>query len=142
VAKHVLKNAVTVINDGTDKDISDHVSSVTSETSRPEVDVTAMGNSHQQFAPGIGDATVTLEVFQDYAVSSIDAILYPLADSETPFLVKIKPTVGAISATNPEFQMTGLLYEYSPLSGSVGDANTTTVTIRNASTGIVKDTTP
>jgi len=137
MAKHVLKNADVVIDS---VNLSDHISSVTLETSRPEVDVTAMGNSHQQFAAGLGDATITLEVFQDYAAASVDTTLWPKSNSDTAFNVVVKPTSNVVSATNPSFTMSSLLYEYSPLAGSVGDANTTTVTFRNAGTGITRAT--
>jgi hypothetical protein len=121
MAKHVLKNADVVVNS---VNLSAWIRSVTLETSRPEVDVTAMGNTHQQFAPGIGDATITLEVYQDYAAAAVDATLYPLSSSESAFNVVIKPTSAAVSATNPSYTMSSLLY----------------VTFRNAGTGITKAT--
>lgn len=140
MAKHVLKDAVVVVNS---VDLSDHVSAVTIEASRPEVDVTAMGADYQEFIPGIPDATITVSFFQDFAAGEVHATLQPLSVSDTPFPVAIKPTTAAISATNPEIQMSALLYNYSPLAGDVGSANTMDVTFRNASqTGLTYDTTP
>lgn len=140
MAKFVLKNPVITVNA---VDLSDHFSEVTIETSRDEVDVTAFGAANKETLAGLGDATITGTVFQDFAAGEIDATLWPLSTSDTPFVVAVKPTNAAISATNPEYQMTSLLFNYSPIAGSVGAASTTTVTFRNASqTGLVRDITP
>jgi len=141
MAKHVLTNAEVLVNA---VDLSDHVSSITIETTRPEVDVTSMGATNQEFIPGLGDATVTISFFQDFAAGKTHATLQPLSVSSTPFNLWIKPDKAlAISATNPQIQMSALLYSYNPLAATVGEANTFDATFRNASqTGIVYDTTP
>lgn len=136
MAKFVLKDAVITV-DG--DDISDHVSSVTIETTRDEVDVTAFGASNREILAGLGDATITLEVFQDFASNEIDQNMYQHSIEDSPFEVTVRPTDAAISATNPEYTMQALLFSYSPISGAVGEASTTTLTFRNASsTGLVK----
>lgn len=140
MAKFVLKNPVVTINA---VDLSDHVSSATIETVRDEVDVTAFGAVNKETLAGLGDATITLECYQDFAAGELDATLWPLSSSDTPFLVAIKPTNAAISSTNPEYQMTSLMFSYSPIAGAVGEASTTSVTFKNASqTGLVRDVTP
>lgn len=140
MAKFVLKDAMVVINA---VDLSDHVSSVTIESTRPEVPVTSMGDDFAVFIAGIGDASVTVAFFQDFAAAEVDATLWPLSTTDTPFTVAVRPTSGAISTTNPEFQMTALMFGYSPIAGDVGSASTTEVTFRNAAqTGLVRDTTP
>ena len=140
MAKHVLKNAVVTVNA---VDLSDHVQSVTVETSRPEVDVTSMGASYVETLPGIADATITVTFFNDFAAGEVYATINPLATTDTPFTIAVKPTSSAISATNPEIQMSALIYSWSPIAGDVGSANQTEVTFRNASqTGLVYDVTP
>ncbi len=140
MAKFVLKNPVITVNA---VDLSDHFSEVTIETEREEVDVTAFGATHKEMLAGLGDATITGSVFQDFAAGEVDATLWPLSTTDTPFTVAVKPTNAAISATNPEYQMSALLYAYSPIAGSVGEASATEVTFRNASsTGLVRDVTP
>jgi hypothetical protein len=136
MAKFVLKNAVITV-DG--DDISDHVSSVTIETSRDEVDVTAFGASNREMLAGLGDATITLEVFQDFESNEIDQNMFQHSIEDSPFEVTVRPTSNAISATNPEYSMQALLFNYSPISGAVGEASTTTLTFRNAAqAGLVK----
>lgn len=138
MAKHVLRDARVEVNAVV---ISDHVSSVTINISSDEVETTAMGATQKEFTKGLGDGSMEFEVFQDYAAGSIDSQLFPLATADTAVVVKVRATSGAISTSNPEYVMTGKLYEYSPMSGSVADANTTTVTFRNAATsGIVRNT--
>ena len=80
MAKHVLTNAEVLVNA---VDLSDHVSSVTIETTRPEVDVTAMGATYQEFIPGLADATVTINFFQDFAAAKTHATLQPLSTTST-----------------------------------------------------------
>ena len=141
MAKHVLTNAEVLVNA---VDLSDHVSSITIETTRPEVDVTAMGATYQEFIPGLADATVTINFFQDFAAAKTHATLQPLSSTSTPFNLWILPVKGtAISATNPQIQMSALLYTYNPLAATVGEANQFEATFRNASqTGVVYDITP
>jgi hypothetical protein len=140
MAKFVLKTPVVTINA---VDLSDHISEVTIETTRDEVDVTAFGAANKETLAGLGDATITMQAFQDFAAGEIDATLWPLSTSDTPFTVAVKPTNAAISATNPEYQMSALLFSYSPIAGGVGEASTTEITFRNASqVGLVRDVTP
>lgn len=140
MAKFVLKDAMVVINA---VDLSDHVSAVSVETTRPEVEVTSMGDDFQSFIAGIGTADITVTFFNDFAAGEVYATLWPLSTTDTPFVVAIRPTTAAISATNPEFQMTSLMFGFSPLSGDIGSAATTEVTFKNAAqTGLVADVTP
>lgn len=135
MAKVVLTDARVTVNG---VNLSDHVSSVTVETSKDEVDVTAMGAAFKQLLAGLGDATITLSVFQDFAGGSVHSTVWPLYQAGSQFPVTVRPTSAAESATNPTLTMTGVILTYSPLAGSVGDASTTDITIRNAAqTGIV-----
>lgn len=134
MAKFVLKDAAVLIN-GTS--IADHVSSVTVESTFDEVDSTGMGvnaagGKYREFLQGLGDATITLSVFQDFAASNVDAIFWPLSQSGGTFGVEVRPTSAAASSTNPKYTMTGILTTYNPIAGAVGDASTTDVPIRNA----------
>lgn len=135
MAKVVLTDARVTVNG---VNLSDHCSSVTVETSKDEVDVTSMGATFKQLLAGIGDATVTLSVFQDFAAGSVHATIQPLFAAGSTFPVTVRPTSAAESATNPTFTMTGIILTYNPIAGSVGDASTTDITIRNAGqTGVV-----
>jgi hypothetical protein len=127
--KKVLKNCDIVVNG---QNISNYCREVTVETERDEVDVTGFQAANKETLAGLGDATITLDVFQDYALAAIDALLWPLSQSDTPFTVAVKPDSGAVSTSNPLYSMQGLLFAYSPIAAAVGEAASTTVPIRNA----------
>lgn len=136
MAKFVLKDAFISVGG---VNLSDHCSSVTIETTFDEVDFTGFGSTYKQIGQGIGDATITLAVFQDFAAASVDATLWPLSQSGATFAVQVRASSAAVSATNPQFNMTGVLLNYNPIGGAVGEASTTDVTIRNgASTGLTR----
>ena len=139
MAKIVLKDAYIVV-DGTN--LSDHVSSVTLEDTADEVEFTAFGADYREYGQGLKTASITLEVFQDFAASSVDSVMEPLYNSGGTFNIEVRPTSSTVSATNPKYTMVGRLFSYSPLQGAVGDANTPSVTINNAGTaGLVRGTT-
>ena len=138
MAKQVLKDAYIVV-DGTN--LSDHVSSVTLEDTADEVEFTAFGADYREYGQGLKTASITLEVFQDFAASSVDSVMEPLYSSGGTFDIEVRPTSSSVSSTNPKYTMVGRLFSYSPLQGAVGDANTTSVTINNGGTaGLVRGT--
>ena len=139
MAKFTLTDAYVSVN-GTA--ISDHLSSVTIESSADEIEFTSFGTSgFREFGAGLKDATVSAEAFQDFAASSLDAILYPLYSTGGTFALEVRPTSSAASSTNPKYTMTARLFSYSPIAGAVGDASTTSLTFRNAGTaGLVRGT--
>ena len=137
MAKFVLKTATVTVNA---VDLSDHISSVTIQTQYDSIDVTAFGSTYKEILSGLGDATITLDFFQDFAAAKVDATLWPLIG--TTFPVTVKPTSASVSTTNPRFDMTGTLLTYNPIAGNVGAASTTSVSIPNAaSTGLTRNVT-
>lgn len=137
MGKFVLKNPTVVMNG---VDLSDHCSQVAVSTTFNSVDVTSFGGLYNQIIQGMGDAKLTFTFFQDFASGSVDATLWPLSQSGTPFLCSIKPTNAATSATNPRYDMTGVLLSYNPVDGSVGAASSTAVEVDNASqTGLTRN---
>lgn len=138
MAKEVIKNASITING---VNLSDHASSVEITTEFDDVDITSMGAVNKEHAKGMGDGTITVNFFQDYAAASVDATLWPISQSSAGVVVVVKKDAGAVSLTNPSWTMTGLLMSYTPLSASVGDANETECEFVNSSqTGIVRAT--
>lgn len=85
------------------------------------------GSGWKSSIGGLKSGTVSVDLVQDFAASQVDATLWPLLG--TLFTVKIRPTSGSISATNPEFSGSCLLTKYSPLDGSVGDLAATSISI-------------
>lgn len=124
MAKHVLTDATVTVN-GTA--LSTSVESVEINIEREDVDLTAMGATAREHGAGLRNDGITINFFQDYAASNVDAILSPLLTNTSGFAVVIKPTSAATSTTNPSFTATCLLLTYSPVAGTVGEANQTSV---------------
>jgi hypothetical protein len=138
--KHVIKNPSVSI-DGTD--LSGLFRSVTIDESKPRVDATGFGNAMMESRPGIGDGSMEFEAYNDYAAGSLTPLLQAIYDNDAQVIIIVKPFPGAVAANNPAYTMTGQLYGWQPLSGTINEMNTNRVTFYNASdTGIVADTTP
>jgi len=122
-------------------DLSSSARAATITASRPEIDVTAFGDAFQAVVGGIPSATIEVEFFQTYDAAKVDATHWPLVNSDTTFVVGVRPVNAARSATNPEYQLAAalLLGDYNPIAGDVGSALMTTVTYTNAgSTGLTR----
>ena len=145
MARIVLTDVAVVITTtaGT-TDLSDHVASVSISSTWDAVETTAFGGGNVPSAArtrqaGLVDNAVTLDFHQDFAAGEVEATIYPALG--TIAALRISPTTGAISASNPEYQFNALLSEWTPLNGAVGELATASVTwpITGA---IVKDVTP
>jgi len=124
MARIVLTDVQVLINTSTD--ISSFVSSITLNSTVNEVQTTAMGNTAITRVGGLLDNSVTIEFYQDFATSQLESIIYPLIGTVTP--MRIKPTTSATSATNPQYQFSALVSEWSPISGAVGELSTASAT--------------
>ena len=135
MAKQVLGPLTQVTVNGTD--LSDHVTNVTVEDSKDEVDVTGFSETYREFLPGLADASITCTFLQDTASSSVDATIWPMYTNNTAGTVKVKPnTSGTVVYT-----LISKVYSFPPVSGGVGDANTIDVVFRNSSTsGLTRGT--
>lgn len=130
MAISVLTDAMVIVNGVT---LSDHANQVTVEDTRDEVDITAFGAVNKAIGKGLGDATITVNFYQDFAAGKTYATLQPLISSSTAVQVEIRPTSGARSTTNPAAVMQALLMSFNFIDGSVGEASGITATFRNAS---------
>jgi hypothetical protein len=106
--------------------ISDDIASVTLDITSDEVETTAFGSTYRTRIGGLKDASVSLDFHQDFGAGSVDSLLFPLMGSTVA--VKIAPTTGTVSATNPEYRFTALVTQYQPFAGAVGDLATLSVT--------------
>jgi hypothetical protein len=139
MAKLVLRDCFIEV-DGVD--FSSHVSSVTINLSKDEIDTTNFGGDGRERAHGLKDDSFELTFQQDYAAGLVDDTLYPLWNNEEEFVVKVRPRqgTGSPAADNPEYSATCILLEYTPLAGDVGDLSTTDVSFPAQRVGIVRAT--
>ena len=130
MAIFTLTNAFVSVNG---VDLSDHVESVTVKDDRDKVDITAMGASAKAYQKGLGDASIEIGFFQDFAANKVHATLQPLISSTSPIAVEVRATNAIRSATNPAFLLAqALLFSYGGLEGSVGDASKMKAEFQNA----------
>lgn len=110
-------------------DLTSSLSSATLEISSNEVETTAFGTAstaYRTVVGGIVSGSVKLDFYQDYAAASVDATLNSLIN--TIGTVVIKPLGSAVSATNPSYTATCLINNYTPVTGTIGDLSSFSVT--------------
>lgn len=122
-------------------DLSARASSAEVNSEKDLVEVTTFGANSKQNLVGLGDGTISIDFFQDFAAAMTDATLWPIHNDGTEVVITVKPTDAVVSATNPLYTMTGVLPNYTPISGSVGEASTVSVEFSNSGdAGIVRST--
>jgi hypothetical protein len=120
----VLTDAYVTVNS---VDMSSFISSVTLNSTREVVDTTGFSTSGARTrVAGLQDNSITLEFHQDFASGAVEATIYPLIGTTTT--VVVRPTSSASSATNPQYTCSALVSEWTPLSGTVGELATASVT--------------
>ena len=107
-------------------DLSDQVTAVTINQTFDELETTSMGATSHTFVKGLESSTVTLDFINSYASAEVAATLQAAYGTTVPLIVK--PTSAVVSATNPEYQTTILVNNLTPVSGSVGDLSTQSIT--------------
>jgi len=129
VAAFSFDNAYVTVN-GTD--LSTYARSVTIEVSGDQLDDTAMGDTFRSRIGGLKDWSISIDFNQDFGSSAVDATLFPLLN--TVVGVVVNPEGSTTSATNPKYSGNVLVSSYTPVSGSVGDLATTSVSWQGAGT--------
>jgi hypothetical protein len=114
----VLSNASVAIGA---VDLSDQVRSVTLTVGFDQLEVTAMGATGRAYTKGLQSVDVTLEMFNSYGSSEVEATLFDVCGDDAVTLV-ISPNGTTESATNPEYTITGAhLSTFTPIVGTVGE---------------------
>ena len=129
MAKFVLTDASLVINS---VDLSDHVQSVTLNYESELQDSTVMGDDTRLNVGGLKNWSIDVSFTQDYAASKVDATMFGIVGSTVP--VVLKPTSGAVGATNPSYSGNCVVGSYSPIGNSVGDLAVAPTTLAPAGT--------
>ena len=122
MARIVLTNCYVLFGS---TDISDHVASISLSSSYDIVETTAFGNTAKTRVAGLVDNSVTLELHQDYATSSIEQTIYPTLG--TAVTIAVKPVNATTTAGNPQYSFSTVVSEWTPLNGAVGELATASV---------------
>ena len=116
-------------------DYTSSIAAVTFELSAAEQETTAFGDTHVQRISGLKDASISIDFHQDFGAGGVDAFFFDKIGLN--MLVKVRPNSGAVSATNPSYEATFLVTEYSPYASSIGGLDTFSVSFPLA-TGVVE----
>jgi len=121
----VLTNASVAIGA---VDLSDQVRSVTLTVGFDQLEVTAMGATGRAYTKGLQSVDVTLEMFNSYGSSEVEATLFDVCGDDAVTLT-ISPNGTTESASNPEYTITGAhLSTFTPIVGTVGELSMVNVT--------------
>lgn len=107
--------------------ITDHVSTVSLNREVDSVEITAMNDTVQNFIGGIERPTLNLEVFNDFAASSVNSLFEDALGSKLN--IKLIPVSGTVSATNPSYTMSCLITSWTPVNGAVDAVASVTVSL-------------
>lgn len=86
------------------QDLSDHSKGVQITAEATQLDSTAMGDAWVEYTGGLKSGSVTINLLDDFAASSVDATTWGAFNTGTAVAFASKPTSSAISTTNPEYQ--------------------------------------
>lgn len=114
-------------------DLSSFVRSVTLEADSEILEQTAMSDTTRVKVQGMLDWRVTVEFYQSYYTSEVDATLWPLWNNGTEFTITVMPNKTAgVGVTNPKYSGTAILPSYQPIAGAHNDILASTVTFESA----------
>ena len=106
-------------------DFSDHISSIALATNHDIVETTEVGQTYKRVIAGLGTNTVNFEFYQDFAIGSVEDIIYDWIAARV--LCKIKPVNAPASTTNPEYEFQVLITDWTPLNAGAGQISTINV---------------
>lgn len=109
-------------------------------TTVPDHDV--MGSTGEKFAKVLQGYDLEVVFRQDYGASAVDVTLGVDHLAGTARAWAVRPDAGAISATNPEYQGTGIITDYAAVTGAFGEVIGSRITIVPTVAGITRDVTP
>jgi hypothetical protein len=119
-----LSNPVVTINS---VDLTDQITSAVLTRVIESLESTAFGSTSRVYTSGLENSTLTVTLYNSYAVSETYATLKALVGTQVT--VTIKPTSAATSATNPVHTLTGTYLETLPLvNGQLGALDTIDIT--------------
>jgi hypothetical protein len=119
-----LSNPVVTVNSVV---LTDQCTAATVTHRFDQLEATAFGDTDRKYVKGLGNHEVTLSLYLSYSAGDTYATLQSLVGTTTT--VRVQPTSGTDSATNPGFILTGaFLAELPVINATMGELSTTDVT--------------
>ncbi len=123
-SSYYLSNPVVTVNSVA---LTDQVTAASFMRRYDQLESTAFGDADRKFTKGLENNELTLTMYMSYATSETYATLAGLVGTTTT--VRVQPTSGADSATNPGFILTGaFLAELPVINATMGELSTIDVT--------------
>lgn len=125
MAKMVLLNQMLLLN-GTD--VSAYCTKAELSIDAENKDVTTFGSAGwKESIGGLKSGTLAIEFQDDYAVSALDSILWPLLGTVVTF--EVRPTNAARGTSNPAYTGSVLVTNHDAIKGGVGDDATVSISL-------------
>lgn len=131
MAKHILYNAVVVINSVT---LTDRVRKITYRVGTNAQPGAAMSEVQDYSIPGtLFISPIVIEFYQDFAASNVYITHRTIWDARSSVVLTAKADSAADSATNPNFTCTVFIKDMDYINGARGDVHVNSVTYEAAS---------
>jgi len=111
-------------------DLSDHCIRAEVTYEGEAQDDTAHGDDTRSNAGGLLVWSMEFEFLQDYATGSVDRTMFAIVNTTTTCAVR--PSATAVGANNPSFEGLGLISNYNPMAGTVGEMAKASVSVMAA----------
>jgi hypothetical protein len=119
-----LSNPSVTINS---VDLSDQCTAATITYTVEALENTAFGSTARTYTGGLANNSITVTLYQSYAAAETEVSVYNLVGTTTSIV--IKPSSGAVSATNPSYTLaTAYLESHTPINASLGELSTIDLT--------------
>jgi hypothetical protein len=122
--KMVLTSEYLAING---VDLSAYTSKAEVAVEVEEKDVTTYGSAGwKEVIGGLKSGNIAIEFKNDFAAAALDAIMWPLLGTVPTF--EVRPTSAIAGTSNPKYTGSLLVKNWNPVTGSVGDEASVSVT--------------
>ncbi len=121
-----LSNPSVTINS---VDLSDQCSSATVTYTAEALEATAFGDTARKYTSGLQNNEVTVTLYQSFAATETEATIYALVGTTTTLV--LKPSSGAVSASNPSYTLASAYLEtHTPIAANLGELSTIQLVFR------------
>ena len=119
-----LSNPSVTINS---VDLSNQCTAATITYTVEALENTAFGSTARTYTSGLANNSITVTLYQSYAAAETEVSVYNLVGTTTSIV--IKPSSGAVSASNPSYTLTtAYLESHTPINASLGELSTIDLT--------------
>lgn len=101
-------------------DLSDQLTNAVLTYTAEALEATSLADTARKYVAGLQNNEITVTLMQSFAATETEATVYPLVGTTTTIV--LKPSSGAVSATNPSYTLTGAyLASHTPINSAVGE---------------------